>query len=289
MKKSTNPLFESFANKYSIDPDKVGELLKATAFKQRKDTSIVTDEQMLALLIVADQYSLNPFTREIYAFEDTKKGGIVPIVGIDGWSKIINLHLEFDGLELRHSDVTVTMPGAKPCPEWMECLMYRKDRKHPTVIREYLDETFNAPFTPCPWQTHTKRSLRHKTIVQTARVAFGFVGIYDQDEAERIINGQSVDITPPGTQIMPTGSVVVGDPSPAAVKTSAKLIARATDEGSWDAALAYVKDSYNEPDRSFMLSQINEAWNKVKIENGSGDQTPNPRDKALADAKATLN
>ena len=28
--------------------------------------------------------------------------------------------------------------------------------------------------------------LRHKAMIQCARLAFGFVGIYDQDEAERI-------------------------------------------------------------------------------------------------------
>jgi hypothetical protein len=30
----------------------------------------VTDEQMMALLIVADQYGLNPFTKEIYGYPD---------------------------------------------------------------------------------------------------------------------------------------------------------------------------------------------------------------------------
>ena len=31
------------------------------------------------------------------------------------------------------------------------------------------------------------RMLRHKALIQCARLAFGFTGIYDQDEAERII------------------------------------------------------------------------------------------------------
>jgi hypothetical protein len=34
---------------------------------------------------------------------------------------------------------------------------------------------------------------RHKALIQCARIAFGFVGIYDQDEAERIIEK---DVTP---------------------------------------------------------------------------------------------
>jgi hypothetical protein len=44
-----------------------------------------------------------------------------------------------------------------------------------------------------PWQTHPKRMLRHKALIQCARLAFGFVGIYDQDEAERIVEK---DVTP---------------------------------------------------------------------------------------------
>ncbi|WP_241284663.1 recombinase RecT, partial [Enterobacter hormaechei] len=58
--------------------------LKNTAFKGGN----VTDEQFTALLIVANQYGLNPWTKEIYAFPD--KGGIVPVVGVDGWARIIN-------------------------------------------------------------------------------------------------------------------------------------------------------------------------------------------------------
>ena len=54
------------------------ETLKATAFKGQ-----VTDSQMAALLIVANQYGLNPWTKEIYAFPD-RQNGIVPVVGVDG-------------------------------------------------------------------------------------------------------------------------------------------------------------------------------------------------------------
>jgi len=39
-----------------------------------------------------------------------------------------------------------------------------------------------------PWQSHPRRMLRHKAMIQCARLAFGFAGIYDQDEAERIVD-----------------------------------------------------------------------------------------------------
>ena len=165
--------------------------LKATAFK-----GDVTDAQMTALLVIDNQYGLNPWVKEIYAFPD-KQNGIVPVVGVDGWSRIMNEHPQFDGIEFEQSTIMADMPGAKPAPEWMECRIYRKDRTRPIVVREYLDEVYRPPFTGKygtvngPWQSHTKRFLRHKTMIQCARLAFGFGGIYDQDEAERIAEAQA--------------------------------------------------------------------------------------------------
>ena len=163
------------------------ETLKATAFKGE-----VTNAQMTALMVVANQYGLNPWTKEIYAFPD-KNNGIVPVVGVDGWARIINDNPQFDGMDFAQSDEMVRMPGANSdAPAWIECAMYRKDRTRPVIIREYLDEVYREPFKgkfgPVigPWQTHPKRFLRHKAMIQCARMAFGYGGIYDQDEAERI-------------------------------------------------------------------------------------------------------
>lgn len=181
-------LVAKFAERYSIEPNKLMATLKATAFRQRNDTPI-SDEQMAALLIVADQYKLNPFTKEIYAYND--KGAIVPVVSVDGWARIINEHPALNGIEFRYCDELVTMSGARPCPEWCEVIIHRKDREKPTIIREYLDETYQEPRgekrVPGPWQSHTKRMLRHKALIQGSRIAFGFAGIYDEDEAARIV------------------------------------------------------------------------------------------------------
>ena len=171
------------------------ETLKLTCFRQRGN-DIVTDAQMEALLIVAEMYRLNPFTKELFAFSD--KGAIVPVVSVDGWSRIINENPAMNGMEFRYSDQVVTMPRGKPCPEWCEVVIYRRDRERPTVVREYLDEVYQMPRGKDggydgPWQTHTKRFLRHKTLIQGARLAFGFAGIYDEDEARRIIDAGTID------------------------------------------------------------------------------------------------
>lgn len=181
-------LLKKFADRYSVDPAKLMTTLKATAFRQRGNT-VVSDEQMMALLIVADQYKLNPFTKEIFAFDD--KGAIVPVVSVDGWARIINEHPALNGIEFRYSEDLVTSHEHKTCPAWCEVLIYRKDRDRPIVVREYLDEVYQPPRGekkyPGPWQSHTKRFLRHKTLIQGSRIAFGFAGIYDEDEAARIV------------------------------------------------------------------------------------------------------
>lgn len=196
-------LLSKIAARYNVDAAKLLDTLKATAFKAQGNGPPATDEQLMALMIVADQYGLNPFTREIYAFPD-KKNGIVPVVGIDGWSRIINTHPEFDGMDFVESDELADMKDAKPCPVWIECRMHRKDRGHPIVTRERLAECYRPPFegkgnngqpytVAGPWQSHTSRMLRHKAMIQAARIAFGFAGIFDPDEAERIRDATAID------------------------------------------------------------------------------------------------
>jgi len=158
-----NQLAELFGIPESND---LTTVLKATAFKGQ-----VSDAQMSALLIVASQYKLNPWTKEIYAFPD-KNNGIVPVVGVDGWSRIINTHPQFDGMDFQQDDESCT------------CIIYRKDRTHPVKTTEYMSEC-KRPTQP--WQSHPKRMLRHKALIQCARLAFGYVGIFDLDEAERIV------------------------------------------------------------------------------------------------------
>lgn len=145
------------------------ETLKATAFKGQ-----VSDAQMTALMVVANQYALNPWTKEIYAFPD-KNNGIVPVVGVDGWSRIINSHPQFDGIEFEQDDQSCT------------CVIFRKDRNRPIKVTEWMAECKRGTG---PWQSHPKRMLRHKAMIQCARLAFGYGGIYDQDEAERIVEAQ---------------------------------------------------------------------------------------------------
>lgn len=181
-------LVRKIAARYGVEDNKLLATLKATAFSQGKPKDgkpavEVTDEQMMALLVVADQYGLNPFTKEIYAFPDTQRGGIVPIVSVDGWIRIINERPELSSIEFEYADEGAEDP-------WIACTITRHDRTKPLTVREYGKECYRDTG---PWNSHPRRMLRHKVLIQCGRIAFGFAGIYDPDEAERIREARTIE------------------------------------------------------------------------------------------------
>lgn len=218
-------LLAKFGKKYSVEPTKVYETLCKTAFKDAQNV-----EQVIALLVVADQYGLNPFTKEIFAFPDVKTGAVVPVVGIDGWNRIAQQHPQFDGLELRYSEETTIPEDGKECHEWIEAVIYRKDREHAVVVREFLDECYKPlgkypdgnKHKPGPWQTHTKRMLRHKALIQGYRIAFGFHGIYDPDEAANFIDIEGGAVIPERLTPPPQPNLSFAESSEKAAKESAE-------------------------------------------------------------------
>lgn len=183
LKPKEGKLVARMAERFGVDADKMMTTLKATAFR-----GDVSNEQMMALLIVSEQHGLNPWLKEIYAFPS--KNGIVPVVGVDGWSRIINEHPQCNGIQFKEDD-----DG-----KWVECVIYRKDREHPTTVREWMEECKRGTD---PWKSHPRRMLRHKALIQCARIAFSFAGIYDQDEAERIIEVEA--------KVIPSGVDPRGD------------------------------------------------------------------------------
>lgn len=172
-------LIASMAAQRNMDPDQFARTVRATVMPAQH-----TNEQFAALMLVADKYDLDPILKEIYAFP-AKGGGIVPIVSIDGWINLINSHPQYDGAEFDfdHGDDGVLVSCT--------CRMYRKDRSRPVTVTEYLSECVR---NTDPWKMK-HRMLRHKTMIQAARYAFGFAGIFDEDEGEKIAAMR--DVSPP--------------------------------------------------------------------------------------------
>ena len=195
---SERSLIREMADKYYVAPEKFMDTLKSTAFKQKPGEEI-TNEQMMALLVISNEYNLNPFLKQIYAFPDKHKG-IIPIVGVDGYIRIVNEHGQADGWEYRMSENLVDIDKhAMGIPEWIECVMYRKDREHPTVARVYAVEAYRAPFTKNnyeikgPWQQYPRLMMENRAFIRGARFAFGFTGIYSEDDAERMQTTEFID------------------------------------------------------------------------------------------------
>src|SRR5208283_4630251 len=191
------------ADRFGMEVDAFEKTLRSTVFPNNGTTG-----EFAAFLLVCKEYDLNPITKEIYAFPK-QGGGIVPIVSVDGWMKLVNSHPAFDGMDFEEREdeaklVTIT------------CTIYRKDRAHPIAITEYYDE---CKRDTGPWKMK-HRMLRHKAAIQCARYAFGFAGIYDEDEGEKIAlapadasYGPPVDPPPPEIEhkpLLPVETIVEG-------------------------------------------------------------------------------
>jgi phage recombination protein Bet len=177
-----NKALSALAARLNIDETEVQNIVMRTLVSA-KGNQQPTAEEFVTFLAIANEYKLNPLTKEIYAFSN--RGTIQPIVSVDGWLSIINGHPQFDGMEFTDSLddngglISVT------------CSIYRKDRNRPTQVTEYMNE---CKGTSEPWKKWPARMLRHKAAIQAARYAFGLSGIYDPDEADRI---QSVKVINP--------------------------------------------------------------------------------------------
>jgi phage recombination protein Bet len=163
-------LLQVMADERSISPQAFLEAIRSTVFPKEG-----TQEQLIAFLLIANKYKLEPLLKEIYAFPS--KGGIQPIVGVDGWTAIVNRQAEYDGVEF--------VENFNKAGDLMSITakIHRKDRALPTVVTEYLMECRRDTE---PWKKWPIRMLRHKAFIQCARLAFSISGVVDDDEAVRI-------------------------------------------------------------------------------------------------------
>lgn len=213
----TSPVILKFAEANGVLPASMIATLKATVFPQKdkdKNPIVVTNEMLIAFLIVADRYKLNPFIKEIYAFP-TKAGGIMPMVPVDGWANIVNSNPQCNGWTFE--DVLV---GEKVIA--IKCKMYRKDREYPAEVVEYLSECFMP--NKEPWQKWPTRMLRHKAFIQAARLAFSLGGIYDEDEIDRYFSTsqEKPQVTPPARLSAPAPVAAETTPEPPTIEGGAQ-------------------------------------------------------------------
>lgn len=214
------------ATRYGMDKRAFEATIRATCMPSKV---VVTNEQFAAFLLVAREYNLNPLTREIFAFP-AKSGGVQTVVSIDGWCNLINSRAELDGIEF--DDIKDDKGNLTA----ISCKIFRKDRSKPIPVIEYMKECKGSSE---PWQRWPARMLRHKALIQCARYAFGFSGIVDPDEAERM---DMVDVTPPARSVFKN----------AALRNT-----------WWQNALDSIKEAKTEDDLVFILERLQPKINEM--------------------------
>jgi phage recombination protein Bet len=182
------------AAKHNMDPAAFYRTIQKTIMPAN-----ASEEQTAALLMVAQQYDLNPLLKQIYAFP-SKGGGITPIISVDGWCELINRQPAFDGMEFEDAFDDDGKIYA------ITCRMFRKDRSRPTTVTEYLAECQRATD---PWRTSPSRMLRHRAMIQAARLTFGLSGAFDEghqlDDAPVEVNMEPIrrQVAPPAPKKAP--------------------------------------------------------------------------------------
>ena len=172
--------------------DSFVKILTQTAFSRLK---FWTQTDLERLLLTAESLGLSPLSEDIYAAPTLSSQGLVNddfsstkpkdselsippitlVLSLQGWMRMINSHPQFKGLSFNQHECK---PGQ--LPEWMECSIYRGDRQVATTIREYMSE---VNLMSGAWVTHPRRMLRHKCMIQCAKLAFGFSFSSAQDLA----------------------------------------------------------------------------------------------------------
>lgn len=211
-KAQTQGLIARLAGRFGVEPNRLLKCLTTQVFKQA-DGRQPSNEELMVLLLVCENFGLNPFNREIFAFRG-KGGEIVPVVSLDGWAKIVRSQKDFNGVSFRFSETTVKVAGCnQELPEFVECAMRLKGVDEPIVIHEFMVECFNDK-SPV-WRKWPRRMLRTRAFIQCARLAFSLTGLYDEGE----------DFAEDLSGMVATGSVPPQAQQPAIAQTSVPKLA----------------------------------------------------------------
>ncbi|WP_102830551.1 recombinase RecT [Bartonella bovis] len=167
----TTSIVEKVAQKYDLSEQEFRKKIIKNCINFN-----ISKEDFEDFIYLADGYKLNPLRKEIYAVPK-RGGGIDAVVGIKGWYKLIRSHPNFNGIKLKKERDNEGKLIA------YECSISLKNIKYPIEISEEMEECRRDTEH---WRKNPSRMLRHKAVIQCARLAFGFPDIYDEDEVDCI-------------------------------------------------------------------------------------------------------
>lgn len=176
-------LVTNMAQAYGMEPLQFRASLFNLILAQDKSGRQPSEAEVMVCLAVANEHKLNPFTKEIHFFRD-RTGQLRPVVGVDGWVKLANKQPMMDGFDQEF--------GSDEQGRYCRTLLHRKDWGKPVVHVEYLNE---AKRPTDPWKNQPNRMLGHRSYIQAVRKAFGFAGVMDEDDYERMVEWQGRTVT----------------------------------------------------------------------------------------------
>jgi hypothetical protein len=192
------PMVKEIAEQYKLSAERF--LTSSLTILSSRLSRDMKESEVLAMCSLMKRYHLDPFAGHLYLREtfEGQSSTILPVLKIDGWLTMLNGQEQFDGLEFAYSDEMIPNPldnvedpsAGRKVPVWMEASIFRKDRTRPTVVREYFLEVYQNSEA---WRAMGCRQLRHKTIIQCSRVAFGLGGLFDEDDISRMLGEQHAE------------------------------------------------------------------------------------------------
>lgn len=165
-----------FASKCGLTNEKFIKALVAHIADPKRG---VPGEVVFAYCMLCEIYSLDPFAGHAALIK-----GVKPSVTVDGWTHVMNSHPDYQGCEfIDHCD------GDDPRNIYaITCKIHHAKRKVPIEVTEYLVE---CQKNEGPWRTHPRRMLRHRALMQCARVAFG-LPIQEVDDLTNGVNSPEI-------------------------------------------------------------------------------------------------
>lgn len=186
-------LRDRLALHYGIDPKGLTEVIRKNIISIPSGEPPATAEELFLVMSTMEQYGLNPFVRQIYAFRS--KGKLVISVPIDGWVVLANRQRGFRGVTYEYpmNPEGTTAAGTyqfvktkdgKMCWPWVKAICHA-DGRAPTEAFAFLDEWYlPSGRTESNWAKHPCHRLKMKAFCLAVREAFG-IALYDEVDVEQ--------------------------------------------------------------------------------------------------------
>lgn len=176
-KKDTS-LIAVMGARYGVEPMKLYQALRETCFKAEPPLS---NEELLAALVICRKYDMDPFLKEIHVTRS--QGRLLVMVGVDGYLKTAKREIGNDGQSV-YDGMSPPVFAYTEDGQLESCsvTVHRKDQGHPVTATCYLKEWSKGSKN---WEIQPRHMLSIKAIKLALRLAFNISG-FDMEEPEEV-------------------------------------------------------------------------------------------------------